>query len=194
VPTSAVPGRPVPPQRAREKDRRAWLIWLLPALTLVLGIAVGASLGGEDPTTSPAYLSLESELSDSQEETSELSAEVAEARDAIRRAGAEAEARIAEQSAVVNQRALQLDQREKDLAAREAALVAAEQAARAAPAPEAPVAAPAPPPAPAPAPAPASTYYENCTAARDAGAAPVRAGDPGYASHLDRDGDGVGCE
>ena len=37
-------------------------------------------------------------------------------------------------------------------------------------------------------------YYPNCEAARAAGAAPVRAGDPGYASHLDRDRDGVGCE
>ncbi|MGO2845558.1 MAG: GmrSD restriction endonuclease domain-containing protein [Brevibacterium aurantiacum] len=39
-----------------------------------------------------------------------------------------------------------------------------------------------------------SVYYKNCTAVRDAGAAPVRRGDPGYASHLDRDGDGIGCE
>ena len=38
------------------------------------------------------------------------------------------------------------------------------------------------------------TYYANCSAARAAGAAPVRRGDPGYASHLDRDNDGVGCE
>ena len=37
-------------------------------------------------------------------------------------------------------------------------------------------------------------YYANCTEAREAGAAPVRRGDPGYASHLDRDNDGVGCE
>lgn len=36
-------------------------------------------------------------------------------------------------------------------------------------------------------------YYENCTAAKSAGAAPVMVGDPGYGSHLDRDGDGVGC-
>lgn len=49
-------------------------------------------------------------------------------------------------------------------------------------------------PAPAPAPAPASTYYKNCSAARAAGAAPVYAGSPGYGKHLDRDGDGVGCE
>ncbi|WP_223256931.1 excalibur calcium-binding domain-containing protein [Arthrobacter globiformis] len=44
------------------------------------------------------------------------------------------------------------------------------------------------------APAPASVYYKNCTAARAAGAAPVYAGSPGYAAHLDRDGDGIGCE
>jgi hypothetical protein len=36
--------------------------------------------------------------------------------------------------------------------------------------------------------------FANCAAARAAGAAPVRRGDPGYASHLDRDNDGVGCE
>jgi uncharacterized membrane protein YgcG len=39
-----------------------------------------------------------------------------------------------------------------------------------------------------------STYYKNCSAVRAAGAAPIRRGDPGYARHLDRDGDGVGCE
>lgn len=36
--------------------------------------------------------------------------------------------------------------------------------------------------------------FANCSAARAAGAAPVRAADPGYGKHLDRDGDGVGCE
>lgn len=36
--------------------------------------------------------------------------------------------------------------------------------------------------------------YANCAAARAAGAAPVRRGEPGYGSHLDRDGDGIGCE
>jgi hypothetical protein len=40
----------------------------------------------------------------------------------------------------------------------------------------------------------ASQPYANCTAARAAGAAPVRRGDPGYGTHLDRDGDGIGCE
>lgn len=39
-----------------------------------------------------------------------------------------------------------------------------------------------------------SVYYQNCSAAKAAGAAPVHRGDPGYGPHLDRDGDGVGCE
>lgn len=51
---------------------------------------------------------------------------------------------------------------------------------------------------PAPAPLPASpaggVYYENCTAARAAGAAPIMRGEPGYASKLDRDNDGIACE
>ncbi|MFE2018600.1 excalibur calcium-binding domain-containing protein [Streptomyces sp. NPDC059499] len=65
------------------------------------------------------------------------------------------------------------------------------------------VAAPAPSPTPTPTPTPKpkvkvstepSVYYSNCDAVRAAGAAPVRRGDPGYAAHLDRDNDGVGCE
>ena len=39
-----------------------------------------------------------------------------------------------------------------------------------------------------------NVYFRNCSAARAAGAAPVYLNEPGYASHLDRDGDGVGCE
>jgi hypothetical protein len=49
-------------------------------------------------------------------------------------------------------------------------------------------------PAPAPAPAPADVYYANCTAAREAGAAPLLRGEPGYRNAMDRDGDGVACE
>lgn len=37
-------------------------------------------------------------------------------------------------------------------------------------------------------------YYENCTEAREAGAAPLYIGEPGYRSELDRDGDGVACD
>jgi hypothetical protein len=38
------------------------------------------------------------------------------------------------------------------------------------------------------------TYYRNCDAVRAAGKAPLKRGQPGYASHLDRDGDGIACE
>lgn len=76
-----------------------------------------------------------------------------------------------------------------------AAKAAAEQAAAQRTVPQVPAQVPA---APAPAPvapaAPASVQYANCTAARAAGAAPVYAGTPGYGRHLDRDGDGIGCD
>jgi len=36
--------------------------------------------------------------------------------------------------------------------------------------------------------------YRNCSAARAAGAAPIRIDEPGYGPHLDRDGDGIACE
>lgn len=36
--------------------------------------------------------------------------------------------------------------------------------------------------------------YRNCDEARAYGAAPVYEGDPGFGPHLDRDGDGIGCE
>lgn len=36
--------------------------------------------------------------------------------------------------------------------------------------------------------------FRNCKEARAAGAAPIRAGEPGFGAHLDKDGDGVACE
>lgn len=61
--------------------------------------------------------------------------------------------------------------------AQKEAQIAAEQAAKEVPAPAAP-----------------ATSYHNCAAARAAGAAPIYRGEPGYAPHLDKDGDGVACE
>lgn len=70
-----------------------------------------------------------------------------------------------------------------------------------APAPEpAPVVeAPAPAPEPAPvveAPVPAAPVvsYANCDEVKAAGKAPLAADQPGYASKLDRDGDGIACD
>ena len=37
-------------------------------------------------------------------------------------------------------------------------------------------------------------YYRNCDAARAAGAAPIRRGEPGYRPFLDADNDGIACE
>jgi hypothetical protein len=39
-----------------------------------------------------------------------------------------------------------------------------------------------------------TVYYARCADARAAGAAPIHEGEPGYAPHLDRDGDGIACE
>jgi Excalibur calcium-binding domain len=71
-----------------------------------------------------------------------------------------------------------------------------------APAPEsAPSTSLAVPQAPAPvvhaepaAPAPAAPFYVSCTDVRDAGAAPLSAGSPGYRPALDRDHDGIACD
>jgi len=50
------------------------------------------------------------------------------------------------------------------------------------------------PAAPEAEPASSSVSYQNCTAVKAAGAAPIKAGDPGWDTKFDRDGDGVGCE
>lgn len=49
------------------------------------------------------------------------------------------------------------------------------------------------PPATSP-PATQGAYYANCDEARRAGAAPIRRGEPGYRSGLDRDNDGIACD
>lgn len=88
-----------------------------------------------------------------------------------------AAAKLAAEKAAAAKRAA-----EKAAADRAAAQLAAEQAAAAEAAPVAPAA------------PPAAVYYKNCTEARAAGAAPIYEGTPGYGRHLDRDGDGIGCD
>lgn len=41
---------------------------------------------------------------------------------------------------------------------------------------------------------PEHAYFPNCAAARAAGKAPLRLGQPGYRPALDADGDGIACE
>lgn len=52
----------------------------------------------------------------------------------------------------------------------------------------------APSPTSPPAPASGEPYYANCAAARAAGVAPIRVGQPGYRTALDGDKDGIACE
>jgi hypothetical protein len=40
----------------------------------------------------------------------------------------------------------------------------------------------------------ADVFYSNCAAARAAGVAPMRYGEPGYREGLDGDDDGIACE
>lgn len=51
-----------------------------------------------------------------------------------------------------------------------------------------------PTPRPSSVPKPTVVRYRNCSEVKQAGKAPIRAGDPGYSRKLDRDGDGIGCE
>ena len=41
---------------------------------------------------------------------------------------------------------------------------------------------------------PSGAYYSGCDEARQAGVAPLYAGEPGYRPEMDGDGDGVACE
>lgn len=116
-------------------------------------------------------------------------------KEAADRKAADEAAAAAEQQRIADEAAAAEAQRlaDEQAAAAEAQRQAEEQARQQA-VPE-PAPAPAvPAPAPVEPPAPAAAYYPNCSAARAAGAAPVYAGQPGYGSHLDRDGDGVACE
>ena len=181
--------------------RRTWLRWAIPLLAFLMGTGVGAAGDQADVTAAPQYIALQDDLEVAQDQASELSDDVAAAEEQVRQAAAAAQTQIEQQTAAITQRATALDQREQDLVAREGALRAAEQtassrtssssssssgsvssgagsAAVVEPEPEVSV----------------SASYANCSAARDAGAAPVRVGDPGYGRHLDRDGDGIGCE
>ncbi|WP_227014031.1 excalibur calcium-binding domain-containing protein [Paenibacillus psychroresistens] len=51
---------------------------------------------------------------------------------------------------------------------------------------------------PTPTPTPSNVIdidkYKSCAEVKAAGKAPIRTGEPGYSSSLDRDGDGIACE
>ena len=112
---------------------------------------------------------------------------VAEEKVAVEKAQAQkaAEEKAAEEQAAAEAAAV------AKAAADESARVAAEQAAQQAAQEAAQQQAP---PIQPPVQAPAAVFYQNCAAARAAGAAPLYRGDPGYRDKMDGDGDGVACE
>ncbi|WP_152188200.1 excalibur calcium-binding domain-containing protein [Georgenia satyanarayanai] len=197
------------------KKRRRLPRWAVGAIAAFIALFVGVSIGNSaDPTDSAEYRELadrletatveheqterdldetRSALAETTDQVATLQADLEDAQgaadvaladmEAHRQALDQREAELDERAEELDTRRADLDDREGAIANREEAVTVAEQEAEARP--RAAASAPA---------APASVSYRNCSEARAAGAAPVRRGDPGYASHLDRDGDGVGCE
>lgn len=155
---------------------------------LVLGLIVGGVSGGAGTQSEVAALKaqvsgLQSDVAEAQtaaEESVDTLATVTTASDAMTKERDSARARVAELEAAATAAQAELDARAATITDLQGKVAAKDSAP-----PVVEVAAPE---------TQKSVYYKNCTAAREAGAAPVRRGDPGYASHLDRDGDGIGCE
>jgi len=165
----------------QKKPRRMVPLWV--AVTAgVVGLVFGVMSGNGSEETAQHT-----------EQITELETQVAEAKKEVEETNqglADAQTKFTEERAELILEAQTAA--EEAQAARENAKEATQRA-LAAEAPSEPEVAPPAATAPEP-PAATSTYYENCTAVRDAGASPIRVGQPGYGRHLDRDGDGVGCE
>ncbi len=177
---------PATPFMKRAVTRRTGA--LVAGAALVLGLVVGAISGGAGTQSEVAALKaqvsgLETDVAEGKmigEESAEALAAATAANEATTEQRDSATARIAELEAAAGAAQAELDARAATIADLQGKVAAGDAA---------------PPVVEAAAPqAPKSVYFKNCTAAREAGAAPVRRGDPGYASHLDRDGDGIGCE
>lgn len=183
-----------PPFMQRPMKRKAGAI--VATAAFVVGLLMGAGTGGSGAQTRVNDLeaevaALQEQVGGLEESALELEAEAASANDArvaaedelvvsdadLTRAEADLEtatARVVELEAEAAGRQAELESHIARIADLESAV----------PAPVAPVQVQES----------VSVSFANCSEARAAGAAPVRQGDPGYGRHLDRDGDGVGCE
>jgi hypothetical protein len=161
--------------------------------TLVLGLFLGAGLGSSGSTAELSTLqervtSLEGDVGEAETVASQSDSALAEAESALDDALHDLEEATAELASVTDQIA------DLETAATTAQAELDARAGRISELENQLAVQPAPAPAPA-VPAPATPVsFENCDAVRAAGAAPIRSGQPGYGRHLDRDGDGVGCE
>lgn len=161
---------------------------IVTALVVALGISMLGACGGDPSNGDNRPIALVDAKSSASPTTSADAAKAAAAAaakaaaDAKAKAAADAKAKAAADAAAKAKAAAAAKAKAAAAAKAKAAAAAAAAAAEA----EAEAAAAAA--------VPEDVYYENCTAARAAGAAPVYRGDPGYSKKLDRDGDGVGCE
>lgn len=221
--TNEVSDAPLDSKADPKKAKRRTPRWAMSTATGVLGLILGLMFGGGD-ASHDELVETQAQLTSTSSELESQSALLVTAQDALTTSEervAELELAETENAAAVVAttelaaaqvtRTGELDTREAELVARETAVtdretvvtgreesVTVREAAAPAPATQnysAPVPfAGVPAPAPAEPAAPTNTYYKNCSAVRAAGADPIRRGEPGYGSHLDRDGDGVGCE
>lgn len=196
-----------PPQSTGpKKSRPAWVWWLIAVIALVLMLLASCSTAARDQSERLGLVSQNEELSESLDEAIAAVDEAEAAQEDAEAAAADLEGELAlvapglaEAEAAVVVAIQERDDARAAVTTLEARVAELEADLAAA---QAPAAAPAPVFA-----APStsgssggsssgssSVYYQNCSAARAAGAAPVYRGEPGYGSHLDRDNDGVGCE
>jgi septal ring factor EnvC (AmiA/AmiB activator) len=179
-PTASLPTEAIPGQRAPEPSGPTKPKWYRRKATHLaaaglLGLMIGSS-GGDDQDAT--ITTLRSDVAASEEKAD----------------GWKTRAEAIESDLQASQK--RVSDLETELAAARKAAAEAESKAAAAVAPVAPAPAEPAPAAPAAEPEPAvqDAYYANCAEARAAGAAPIRAGEPGYRKGLDRDGDGVACD
>lgn len=178
--------RPEPAPKFFAKPMSRRLGTILSGGALVVGIVLGA--GASSTGTGSELANLESRIEVLEIEKMEAVSAVEQVEDEARLSVdqlAKVEAQLTEIESELQAVLGDVESRDAQLSERDARITELESqlAVQSAPAP-----APAEPAPPAP------VYYANCTVARNAGAAPVYAGQPGYGKHLDRDGDGIGCE
>lgn len=157
-----------------EVDRHAAAV----AAAAATGAALAALLDGEQSARYPAAM-----VTDLRARTAVVNERLGGATSAVALLRASEEQRVEAERVAAEAAAAAAVQAAADEAARQAQAAADAEAARIAAEAAATKKAPA-----------VSVFYKNCDAVRAAGAAPILAGQPGYSSKLDRDGDGVGCE
>ena len=124
---AAAPWSPQTPASAPPRPLPRWVRWAVPSGALLLGLAVGVSLGvtvlAADPTASEQYQTLQADFDESNRLLDEAHDEIAAAQGEAR----EAQAAADEAATELASRSTDLDEREAAVAEREEAVAAIEQ-------------------------------------------------------------------